>query len=82
MKAATGSSPQVGVRDGVSRLYDWLRDHTPKPPAAHRGRRLPGAAAWEDANGSGNGNGNGNGKGVGGGTGGRRERRTGKKEAL
>lgn len=35
MHSSTGWIPKVGVREGVRRLYDWLRDNTVKP----RGRR-------------------------------------------
>jgi CDP-paratose 2-epimerase len=31
MHSCTGWTPKVGVREGVRRLYDWLRDNTVKP---------------------------------------------------
>ena len=44
MRAATGWAPKVGVRDGVRRLYDWLRDNTFKP-RLRRAQRA-GRDAW------------------------------------
>ena len=41
-QAATGWAPDVSVRDGVSRLYTWLRENRRFPPravAAHEGVR-------------------------------------------
>jgi CDP-paratose 2-epimerase len=44
-REATGWSQKVGVREGVSRLYDWLRENVVQGaarPAARRGSRVPG----------------------------------------
>jgi len=51
MKAATGWSPKVSVREGVQRLYDWLSESVVKPRRAARAgsRRLPGKEAWVEA---------------------------------
>lgn len=45
MKNATGWSPKVDVREGVRRLYDWLRDNTSRP-RTHRAGARAGRDAW------------------------------------
>lgn len=45
MHAYTGWSPKVDVKEGVSRLNEWLRESSDRPKAAIR-RRAPGLDAW------------------------------------
>jgi CDP-paratose 2-epimerase len=51
MRRMTGWSPRVGVEEGVARLDDWLRAHLGKTArrAGAVPRRLPGKAAWSEA---------------------------------
>ena len=48
-REATGWSPKVGTREGVRRLYEWVREHVVSParPAARRRLRVPGRDARE-----------------------------------
>lgn len=43
MTAATRWAPKVGVKEGVRRLFDWLRPNAAKPRAT---QRMPGKQAW------------------------------------
>ena len=46
MGPATGWAPRVGVREGVRRLHDWLRENSVKRRAVTVGSLHPGSRAW------------------------------------
>ena len=46
MTAATGWKPKVGVREGVAKLYAWLRGSAAPRPGVVASAPPPGKAAW------------------------------------
>ncbi|HEX8525195.1 MAG TPA: NAD-dependent epimerase/dehydratase family protein [Tepidisphaeraceae bacterium] len=48
MRRMTEWLPKIGVEEGVTRLYNWLRDNVIKPKRPSGSSRTPGKAAWSE----------------------------------